>query len=155
MVTIYRPPCPSRSLPYSRRVRPPSFAVVIASAVDHLASPSKLSLYPSQRKVRSARAGSPYRHCLPIAVLPLQQTAEGKKPLTRQALALLQRDSRVRFYALLRWSSLCPQHRRPRPAGVRSPVEIKKSKSRAGGTAGAAVHPKTTDPTSWEIELPW
>jgi hypothetical protein len=34
---------------------------------------------------------------------------------------------------------------------VRSPVEIKKSKSRAGGTAGAAVHPKTTDPTSWEV----
>jgi hypothetical protein len=41
------------------------------------------------------------------------------------------------------------------PAGVRSPVEIKKSKSRAGGTAGGAVHPKTTDPTSWEVELPW
>jgi len=40
-------------------------------------------------------------------------------------------------------------------AGVRSPVEIKKSKSRAGGTAGAAVHPKTTDPTSWEVEAPW
>jgi hypothetical protein len=41
------------------------------------------------------------------------------------------------------------------PAGVRSPVEIKKSKSRAGGTAGAAVHPKTTDPTGWEVEVPW
>jgi hypothetical protein len=24
-----------------------------------------------------------------------------------------------------------------------------------GGTAGAAVHPKTTDPTSWEVEVPW
>jgi hypothetical protein len=22
-------------------------------------------------------------------------------------------------------------------------------------TAGAAVHPKTTDPTSWEVEVPW
>jgi hypothetical protein len=30
------------------------FAVVISSALDHLASPSKLSLYPSQQKVRSA-----------------------------------------------------------------------------------------------------
>jgi hypothetical protein len=34
-------------------------------------------------------------------------------------------------------------------------IQIKKSKPRAGGTAGAAVHPKTTDPTSWEVELPW
>jgi hypothetical protein len=24
-----------------------------------------------------------------------------------------------------------------------------------GATAGAAVHPKTTDPTSWEVEVPW
>jgi hypothetical protein len=37
----------------------------------------------------------------------------------------------------------------------RKKVQIKKSKSRAGGTAGAAVHPKTTDPTSWEVKLPW
>ena len=34
------------------------------------------------------RAGSPCRYCFPIAVLPLQQTAEGKKPLTRRTLAL-------------------------------------------------------------------
>jgi hypothetical protein len=40
---------------------------------------------------------------------------------------------------------------------VLPPVEIKKSKSRAGGTAtaGAAMHPKTTDPSSWEVEVPW
>ena len=31
------------------------FAVIIASLIDHLASPSNLSLYPSQQKVRSAR----------------------------------------------------------------------------------------------------
>jgi hypothetical protein len=45
------------------------------------------------------------------------------------------------------------------PAGAGTRFEIKKFKSRAGGTAGAgaAVHPKTktTDPTSWEVELPW
>jgi hypothetical protein len=40
-------------------------------------------------------------------------------------------------------------------AGAGTRLEIKKSKSRAGGTAGAAVHPKTTDPTSWEVEVPW
>jgi hypothetical protein len=38
--------------------------------------------------------------------------------------------------------------------GAETRFEIKKSKSRAGGTAGAAVHPKTTDPTSWEVEVP-
>jgi hypothetical protein len=41
------------------------------------------------------------------------------------------------------------------PKGADTLFEIKKSKFRAGGTAGADVHPKTTDPTSWEVELPW
>jgi hypothetical protein len=35
-------------------------------------------------------SGSPCRYCFSFAGLPLQQTAEGKKPLTRQTLALLQ-----------------------------------------------------------------
>jgi hypothetical protein len=43
----------------------------------------------------------------------------------------------------------------PGPKGADTLFEIKKTKSRAGGTAGADVHPKTTDPTSWEVELPW
>jgi hypothetical protein len=45
----------------------------------------------------------------------------------------------------------------PGPKGAGTRFEIKKPKSRAGGTAGAAVHPKTktTDPTSWEVEVPW
>jgi len=43
----------------------------------------------------------------------------------------------------------------PGPKGADTLFEIKKSKSRAGGTAGAAVHPKTTDPASWEVEVPW
>jgi hypothetical protein len=34
--------------------------------------------------------GSPCRYCFSFAGLALQQTAEGKKPLTRQTLALLQ-----------------------------------------------------------------
>jgi hypothetical protein len=60
----------------------------------------------------------------------------------------------------LTWFVWCGQYKKPRAvrgpsAGAGTPVEIKKSKSRAGGTAGAAVHPKTTDPTSWEVELPW
>jgi hypothetical protein len=37
------------------------------------------------------------------------------------------------------------------PKGAGTPVEIKKSKSRAGGTAGAA--PKTTT-ASWRLTLP-
>ena len=41
----------------------------------------------------------------------------------------------------------------PGPKAADTLSEIKKSKSRAGGTAGAAVHPKTTDPTSWEVEV--
>jgi hypothetical protein len=43
----------------------------------------------------------------------------------------------------------------PGPKAADTLFEIKKSKSRAGGTAGAAVHPKTTDPTSWEVKVPW
>jgi hypothetical protein len=49
----------------------------------------------------------------------------------------------------------------PRPKGADayairySLFGIKKSKSRTSGTAGAAVPPKTTDPTNWEVELPW
>jgi hypothetical protein len=42
---------------------------------------------------------------------------------------------------------------------IAAPLAIVYSKPRAGGTgtgtAGAAVHPKTTDPTSWEVEVPW
>jgi hypothetical protein len=41
------------------------------------------------------------------------------------------------------------------PKTADTPFEIKKSKSRAGGTAGEAMPPKTTDPTSWEVEVPW
>jgi hypothetical protein len=48
-----------------------------------------------------------------------------------------------------------PEAQGPKTADTDTPVETKKSKSRAGGTAGAAVHPKTTDPTSWEVEVPW
>jgi hypothetical protein len=51
------------------------------------------------------------------------------------------------------WASgTVPEAQGPKTADT--PVEMKKSKSHAGGTAGAAVHPKTTDPTSWEVELP-
>jgi hypothetical protein len=41
------------------------------------------------------------------------------------------------------------------PKGADTLFEIKKSKSRAGGPAGATVYLKTTDPTSWEVEVPW
>jgi hypothetical protein len=43
----------------------------------------------------------------------------------------------------------------PGPTGADTLFEMEKSKSRAGGTADAAVHPKPTDPTSWEVEVPW
>jgi hypothetical protein len=43
----------------------------------------------------------------------------------------------------------------PGPAGAGTRFEMEKPRSRAGGTAGAAVPPKTPDPTSWEVELPW
>jgi hypothetical protein len=44
-----------------------------------------------------------------------QQTAGDKKPLTHRTFARLQRESRMRLYALLRCPSLCPWHRRPMP----------------------------------------
>jgi hypothetical protein len=42
----------------------------------------------------------------------------------------------------------------PGPKGGDTLFELEKSQSRTGGTAGAAVPPKTTDPTNWEVKLP-